>query len=199
MHWRLLTRLLHSPVVVWSWFCDIKITIPPPTLAGRRRCPVWNISRDRSRSEIKSCNPKNQMRDNPEKKWYLSQSGCGIKSGINTTFLARNCGSVSVAPELTMPPRRTGFNEYMPQGQRTLTEVDGVVEIGPVGPATQKEVAPAQGAEGGADADAEMDMEVDSLTAGGFFGWMGREQHGAGRVTARAFPAPTTPTAAEGP
>eukprot|EP00964_Phaeocystis_antarctica_P056670 scaffold33450_cov70-Phaeocystis_antarctica.AAC.1 len=43
-----------------------------------------------------------------------------------------------------MPPRRTGFNEYMPQGQRTLTEVDGVVEIGPVGPATQKEVAPAQ-------------------------------------------------------
>ena len=43
-----------------------------------------------------------------------------------------------------MPPRRTGFNEYMPQGQRTLTEVDGVAEIGPVGPATQKEVAPAQ-------------------------------------------------------
>ena len=80
----------------------------------------------------------------PCPKWYLSQSGCGIKSGINTTFLARNCGSVSVAPELTMPPRRTGFNEYMPQGQRTLTEVDGVVEIGPVGPATQKEVAPAQ-------------------------------------------------------
>ena len=29
VHWRLLTRLLHSPVVVWSWFCDIKITIPP--------------------------------------------------------------------------------------------------------------------------------------------------------------------------
>jgi hypothetical protein len=31
----------------------------------------------------------------PEKKWHLSQSGCGIKSGINTTFLARNCGSVA--------------------------------------------------------------------------------------------------------
>ena len=43
-----------------------------------------------------------------------------------------------------MPPRRTGFNAYMPQGQRTLTEVDGVVEIGPVGPVTQKELAPAQ-------------------------------------------------------
>ena len=114
---------------------------------GRARAapgPVLPISRDWSRSEIKSCNPKNQIWDNPEIKWYLSQSGCGIKSGINTTFLARNCGSVSVAPELTMPPRRTGFNEYMPQGQRTLTEVDGVVEIGPVGPATQKEVAPAQ-------------------------------------------------------
>ena len=46
--------------------------------------------------------------------------------------------------EFITPPRRTGFNEYMPQGQRTLTEVDGVVEIGPVGPAAQKEVAPAQ-------------------------------------------------------
>jgi len=79
----------------------------------------------------------------PKNSWYFSQSGCGIKSGINTTFLARNCGSVG--PKLTIRPRRTGFNEYMPQGQRTLTEVDGVVEIGPVGPpATQKEVAPAQ-------------------------------------------------------
>ena len=28
VHWRLLTRLLDSPVVVWSWFCDIKIPIP---------------------------------------------------------------------------------------------------------------------------------------------------------------------------
>ena len=46
--------------------------------------------------------------------------------------------------EFIMPPRLTGFNEYMPQGQRTLTDVGGVVEIGPVGPATQKEVAPAQ-------------------------------------------------------
>jgi hypothetical protein len=56
---------------------------------------VFPISRDWSRSGIKSCNPKNQIRDHPEKKWYLSQSGCGIKSGINTTFLARNCGSVA--------------------------------------------------------------------------------------------------------
>ena len=57
----------------------------------------------------------------------------------------------------------------------------------------------AKGAEGGADADPDAEMEVDNLAAGGFFGWMGREQHGAGRVTARAFPAPTTPTAAEDP
>ena len=27
------------------------------------------------------------------KSWYLSRSGCGIKSGIHTTFLARSCGS----------------------------------------------------------------------------------------------------------
>ena len=54
---------------------------------------------------------------------------------------------------------------------------------------------PRLGAEGGADADAE--MEVDNLAAGGFFGWMGREQLGAGRVMAHAFPTPTTPTAAE--
>ena len=103
--------------------------------------PVWNIYRDESRSEIKCCNPKNQIRDHPEKKWYLpvSQSGCGIKSGINTPLFWHAKGR-----EFIMPPRRTGFNEYMPQGQRTLTEVDGVVEIGPVGPATQKEVAPAQ-------------------------------------------------------
>ena len=139
---------------------------------------MWNICGDRSRSEIKSCNPKNQMWDNPEKKWYLSQSGCGIKSGINTTFLARNCGSVSVAPELTMPPRRTGFNEYMPQGQRTLTEVDGVVEIGPdtLRPYT------AASSRGWPMGRAGAATEVDNLTAGGFFGWMGREQLGAGRV-----------------
>ena len=32
VHWRLLTRLLDSPLVVWSWFCDIKIPIPTLTL-----------------------------------------------------------------------------------------------------------------------------------------------------------------------
>ena len=61
--------------------------------------------------------------------------------------LARNCGSVAPEPRIHHASSSygfTGFNEYMPQGQRTLTEVDGVVEIGPVGPAAQKEVAPAQ-------------------------------------------------------
>ena len=58
---------------------------------------VFPISRDWSRSGIKSCNPKNQIRDHPEK-WYLSQSGCGIKSGINTTFLARKMGSEKTLP-----------------------------------------------------------------------------------------------------
>ena len=72
-----------------------------PLIYNKRGRPrvnsVFYIYRDESRSEIKCCNPKNQIRDHPEKKWYLSQSGCGIKSGINTTFLARNCGT-SVAP-----------------------------------------------------------------------------------------------------
>ena len=135
--------------------------------------PVWNIYRDRSRSEIKSCNPKNQIWDNPEIKWYLSQSGCGIKSGINTTFLARNCGSVSVAPELTMPPRRTGFNEYMPQGQRTLTEVDGVREAGLEEPGASA----ANG--GGIDMNVDVaEADIDNLNAGGFFARYGREPNG---------------------
>ena len=51
----------------------------------------------------------------------------------------------------------------------------------------------AKGAKEGANADAE--MEVDNLTAGGFFGWMGRDQLGAGRVRAGAYP----PPAAQGP
>ena len=34
----------------------------------------------------------------------------------------------------------------------------------------------AKGAKEGSDADAE--MEVDNLAAGGFFGWMGRDQLG---------------------
>ena len=54
---------------------------------------MFHIYRDWSRSRIKSCNPKNQIWDLSRNKWYLSQSGCGIKSGIHTTFLASNCGS----------------------------------------------------------------------------------------------------------
>ena len=58
--------------------------------------PVFSFSRDRSRSGIKPCNHKNQIWDKSRNKWYLSHSGCGIKSGIHTTFLARNCGFVSL-------------------------------------------------------------------------------------------------------
>ena len=43
VHWRLLTRLLHSPVVVWSWFCDIKITIPPPIFSRHRSIDAKRI------------------------------------------------------------------------------------------------------------------------------------------------------------
>ena len=42
-----------------------------PTPAARP--PVFQISRDRSRSRIKSCNPKNQIWDLSRNKWYLSQ------------------------------------------------------------------------------------------------------------------------------
>ena len=90
-----------------------------------------------------------------------------------------------------MPPLRTGFNAYMPQGQRTLTEVDGVVEIGPVGPVTQKELASAQ-----ADTSRKRDAAeavAQPAAAAPRAAW-GRE-----RDVARAFPNPTTPTAAEGP
>ena len=89
--------------------------------------------------------------------------------------------------EFIMPPRRTGFNEYMPQGQRThdleherLLRAGWAVHAG-VGLFNQKGNT----------------FMYGNLTAGGFFDWMGREQLGAGRVMARAFPTPTTPTAAE--
>ena len=58
---------------------------------------VFSFYRDRSRCGIKSCNPKNQIWDKSRNKWYLSHSCCGIKSGIQTTFRARNCGFVLAA------------------------------------------------------------------------------------------------------
>ena len=66
-------------------------------------------------------------------KWYLSQSACGIKCGINTAFLARNSGSerrrqTIVAPEFVP---RVGFDEYMPARQLTLAQVGlgGILEF----------------------------------------------------------------------
>ena len=53
----------------------------------RRARSVFDLPGDRSRRGIKSCNPKNQIWDESRNKWYLSHSGCGIKSGIHTTFL----------------------------------------------------------------------------------------------------------------
>ena len=50
----------------------------------------------------------------------------------------------------------------------------------------------AKGAKEGANADAE--MKVDNLAAGDFFGWMGRDQLGARRMRAGAYP----PLAAQG-
>jgi hypothetical protein len=95
------------------------------------------------------------------------------------------------------PSSYTDFNEYMPQGQRTLTEVDGVVagDRPPVGPATQKEVAPAQ-----ANTSRKRDAaEVAAQPAGGFFGWMGREQLGAGRRDGTSIPCSHYPHGSSGP
>ena len=55
-------------------------------------------------------------------------------------------------------------------------ELEGSLRVGDV---ARRRAANAKGAKGAADADAE--MEVDNLAAGGFFGWMGRDQLGAGR------------------
>ena len=88
-----------------------------------------------------------------------------------------------------MPPRRTGFNEYMPQGQRTHDlEHERLLRAGWAVLRTCRRRSLQQKGN---------TFMYGNLTAGGFFDWMGREQLGAGRVMARAFPTPTTPTAAE--
>ena len=61
-------------------------------------------------------------------------------------------------------------------------ELEGSLRVGDVARRRAVEEPNAKGAKGAADADAE--MEVDNLAAGGFFGWMGRDQLGAGRVRA---------------
>ena len=70
-------------------------------------------------------------------------------------------------------------------------ELEGSLRVGDVARRRAVEEPNAKGAKGAADADAE--MEVDNLAAEGFFGWMGREQLGAGSVMARAFPIPPLP------
>ena len=47
-----------------------------------RACPVFHplfLPGLIPKQKIKSCNLKNQIWDSSRKKWYLSQSGCGIK------------------------------------------------------------------------------------------------------------------------
>ena len=100
---------LENTIIFASWYTHMvhaRLLAEPsstaPTDTPWPVPPVFYIYRDWSRSRIKSFNPKNQIWDLSRNKWYLSQSGCGIKSGINTTFLARNCGSA-----LTAQSRRT--------------------------------------------------------------------------------------------
>ena len=58
VHWRLLTRLLDSPVVVWSWFCDIKIphTDPYPRLHKKNACGVHHSSYGVHPLHVSFCN-----------------------------------------------------------------------------------------------------------------------------------------------
>jgi hypothetical protein len=74
--------------------------------AGAARGAVFYIYRNESRSKTKCCNPKNKKRDNIEKNVVYGTGTPYInifipirlrnpKSGTNTTFLARNCGSVA--------------------------------------------------------------------------------------------------------
>ena len=47
---------------------------------------MFHIYRDRSRSRIKSCNPKNQMGFVPELVWYLNLSSVLYLPGLSRDF-----------------------------------------------------------------------------------------------------------------
>jgi predicted phage terminase large subunit-like protein len=74
--------------------------------------PVFYIYRNESRSEIKCCNPKNQIRDHPEKKVFIPiprlRNQIWDKYHFSGTQLWQ-CRAKG--REIIMPPRRTGFNE----------------------------------------------------------------------------------------
>jgi hypothetical protein len=59
-------------------------------------------------------------------------------------FLSRNRGTASRQNSSCLLVARWLQRIHAPGAAHTLTEVDGIVEIGGVGPATQKEVVPAQ-------------------------------------------------------
>ena len=73
------------------------------TYNAHDNAPVFSISRDWSRSGIKPCNPKNQIWDNPEKNWYLSQSGCGIKSGKEYHFSGTQLSGTALRQNSSCP------------------------------------------------------------------------------------------------
>ena len=132
---------------------------------------VFSFYRDRSRSGIKPCNPKNQIWDKSRNKWYLSHSGCGIKSGIHTTFLAHSCGSTTV--ERLRSRRIDAGSRQTRLGQVALRRASAV-HLGCVRAAALPRGANLNA--GAATAVAE--AEVDNLEAGGFFARFGREPTG---------------------
>lgn len=92
---------------------------------------MCSISRDRSRSRIKTCADRNQNWDSSHKLWYLSHSDTGIKSGIasqtaaeglsdNTTDCA--CYATARASDTTIlkPPFS---NRYEAAVRKTITRL----------------------------------------------------------------------------
>ena len=112
----------------------------------------------------------------------IKQSKCGKEK---TGSQLRRCDSrtVELGKEWEDPTKyqpRSPSTRLSPSGASTEGSLRGgdVARRRAGGAECQGNAKGAKGAEGGADADAE--MEVDNLAAGGFFGWMGREQLGAG-------------------
>ena len=120
--------LVQDPVLLF-----IRVWTDSLVLERNMRCRALSVayfSRDESRSGIKSCNPKNQIKsreylprpalpfsggclrgstgirniqptglDSSWNKWYLSHSGCGIKSGIHTTHPVTSCPGFGRDPD----------------------------------------------------------------------------------------------------
>ena len=81
VHWRLLTRLLHSPVVVWSWFCDIKITITPLSPGFEPRGGTGKSSHSLPVSSFSPIFSMRTSRTTPPTDWLRGGGKQGARAG----------------------------------------------------------------------------------------------------------------------